>query len=169
MADHTDERWGPMLAERERTGRVHGVARMIRGDGLLIEVEMSAQIFSEANGEKRTCTILRDATERVRMERELVAMSARLRELTLTDELTGLRNRRGFVVVGSQMLEVADRQRCTAFLLFLDIDNMKELNDDRGHSAGDAALRPWLERWARCSGAPTQRRASEAMSSSLSP
>ena len=67
-------------------------------------------------------------------------MSARLRELTLTDELTGLRNRRGFVVVGSQMLEVADHQLCAAFLLFLDIDNLKELNDDRGHSAGDAAL-----------------------------
>jgi diguanylate cyclase (GGDEF)-like protein/PAS domain S-box-containing protein len=141
MADYTDERWAPMLAERERTGRVHGVARMIRGDGLLIEVEMSAQVFSEANGEKRTCTILRDDTERVRMERELVAMSTRLRELTLTDELTGLRNRRGFAVVGSQILEVADRQLSTAFLLFLDIDNMKELNDYHGHSAGDAALK----------------------------
>ena len=141
MADHTDERWGPMLAERERTGRVHGVARMVRGDGLLIEVEMSAQVFSDANDEKRTCTILRDATERVRMDRELVALSARLRELTLTDELTGLRNRRGFVLVGSQMLELADRQLSAAFLLFLDIDNMKELNDDRGHSAGDAALK----------------------------
>ena len=70
MADHTDERWGSMLAERERTGRVHGVARMVRGDGLIIEVEMSAQIFSDAIGEKRTCTILRDATERVRMERD---------------------------------------------------------------------------------------------------
>src|SRR5437764_6776185 len=33
MADQTDERWGPMLAERERAGFVRGVARRSRGDG----------------------------------------------------------------------------------------------------------------------------------------
>ena len=82
LADQTDERWSLLLAERERTGRVHGVARMIRGDGQIIEVEMSAQVFSDANGEKRTCTIFRDDTGRVMMERALVEMSARLRELT---------------------------------------------------------------------------------------
>ncbi len=141
LADHTDERWDPMLAERERTGRVHGVARMIRGDGALIEVEMSAKVFTEANDEKRTCTILRDVTERVAMERELVEVSAQLRELILTDELTGLRNRRGLVAVGSQVLELADRQHSSAHLLFLDVDNMKELNDHYGHNAGDAGLR----------------------------
>ena len=145
LADQTDERWGLLLAERERTGRVHGVARMIRGDGQIIEVEISSQVFTSANGEKRACTIFRDDTGRVMMERELVEMSAQLRELTLTDELTGLRNRRGFVEVGSQMLELADRQQSTAFLLFLDIDNMKELNDCRGHSVGDAALRAVAE------------------------
>ena len=80
LADHTDERWGPMLAERERTGRGHGVARMIRGDGALIEVEMSARVFSDANGERRTCTILRDVTERVSLERELRHSRERLAE-----------------------------------------------------------------------------------------
>ena len=141
LADHTDERWGPMLAERERTGRGHGVARMIRGDGAHIEVEMSSILFSEANGKKRTCTIMRDVTERARMERELLEMSARLRELTLTDELTGLRNRRGFVAVGAQLLELADRQGSTAALVYLDVDNLKALNDLDGHGTGDAALR----------------------------
>ncbi len=141
LADATDERWGPLLAERERTGRVKGVARMIRGDGLLVEVEMNARIFAGVDGERRSCTIVRDVTERVAMERELVDMSARLRELSLTDELTGLRNRRGFVALGSHMLELADRQRSTAHLLFLDVDNMKELNDGHGHNAGDAGLR----------------------------
>lgn len=141
MADETDERWGPMLAKRERTGRVHGMARMIRGDGALIEVEMSARVFTEADGEQRTCTIVRDVTEREAMERQLVEVSERLRELTLTDELTGLRNRRGFVVVGSQLLELADRDSSTTDLLFVDIDNMKDLNDCHGHNAGDEALR----------------------------
>jgi diguanylate cyclase (GGDEF)-like protein/PAS domain S-box-containing protein len=141
MADQTDERWSSMLAERARTGRVHGVARMVRGDGTVIEVEMSAKVFAAGNGEKRTCTIVRDVTERVALERQLVELNQRLHELTLTDELTGLRNRRGFVLVGSQLLELADRESSTTDLLFIDIDNMKDLNDSHGHAAGDAALR----------------------------
>lgn len=140
MADDTDERWGPMLTERARTGRVGGIARMIRGDGAVIEVEMNARMFTEA-GATRTCTIVRDVTERVAMDRRLIELSERLRELAVTDELTGLRNRRGFVVVGSQLLELADRESATADLLFVDIDDMKDLNDCYGHNAGDAALR----------------------------
>jgi diguanylate cyclase (GGDEF)-like protein/PAS domain S-box-containing protein len=141
LADPTDERWERMLSERERTGRVRGVARMIRGDGEVIEVEMSASTFDEPDGEQRACTIVRDATERTAMERELVEMSARLHELALTDELTGLRNRRGFTLVGSKMLEMADRQMATTHVVFLDVDNMKQLNDAHGHGTGDAALR----------------------------
>ena len=38
LVDPTDERWAPLVDERERTGRVRGVARMIRGDGAPIEV-----------------------------------------------------------------------------------------------------------------------------------
>jgi diguanylate cyclase (GGDEF)-like protein/PAS domain S-box-containing protein len=134
LADHTDDRWPPLLAERERTGVARGVARMLRGDGGVIEVEMSAQIFTDADGAKRTCTVLRDVSKRLAMEQEL-------RELALTDDLTGLKNRRGFVTVGSHMLDVADRQICTAHLLFVDVDNMKVLNDRHGHGHGDAGLR----------------------------
>ena len=75
------------------------------------------------------------------MERRLEEITAQLRELALNDELTGLRNRRGFVVVSSQVLEMADRQQVTAHLLFLDVDNLKELNDRLGHNAGDAGLK----------------------------
>ncbi len=141
MSDHSDERWASLLAERQRTGRVEGVARMIRGDGVVIEVEMSAKVFNQSDGEQRTCTTIRDVTERLRMERELVEMSAQLRELTMTDELTELRNRRGFVNVASQMLDMAERRNTTADVLFLDIDNFKKLNDDYGHDAGDAGIR----------------------------
>jgi diguanylate cyclase (GGDEF)-like protein/PAS domain S-box-containing protein len=141
LNDRTDRRWGLMLAEREHSDSVRGVARMIRGDGTVIEVEMSARMFSDSDGSRRTCTIIRDVTERVLLERELMDANARLHELTITDDLTGLRNRRGFVDVGRQLLELADLQICSAHLLFLDVDEMKELNDASGHRAGDAALR----------------------------
>jgi PAS domain S-box-containing protein len=80
MADPTDERWAPMVEERERSGRVRGVARMIRGDGVPIEVEVSSRIFREGSGETRACTIVRDVTDRVAMERELRRSRERLAE-----------------------------------------------------------------------------------------
>jgi PAS domain S-box-containing protein len=80
LADPADGRWVPILAERERSGQVHGVARMLRGDGAAIEVEISAQIFHERGGEERSCTIIRDVTERVAMERALRESRARLAE-----------------------------------------------------------------------------------------
>ena len=80
MADQTDERWPPILGERQRTGSTRGIARMIRGDGVPIEVEMSAKIFHDARGAQRACTIIRDVTDRMRMERELRDSRARLAE-----------------------------------------------------------------------------------------
>lgn len=80
MADPTDERWKPILEERERAGSARGVARMIRGDGVAIEVEMSAKIFNDAHRAQRTCTIIRDVTEHMRIGRELRDSRARLAE-----------------------------------------------------------------------------------------
>ncbi len=71
LADPTDERWAQLVAERAQTGSGRGVARMIRADGTPLEIEMSAKIFHDAEGAERTCTIIRDVTERVAMEREL--------------------------------------------------------------------------------------------------
>ena len=53
---------------------------MIRADGTPIEVEMSAKIFNDGGGQKRTCTIIRDVTDRVNMERELRRSRERLAE-----------------------------------------------------------------------------------------
>ena len=140
LADHADERWAPLVAERDRTGVVHGVARMLRGDGRSIEVEMSARVFLDVDGEARTCTVIRDVTERVAMEHRMATMATELRDLAVRDELTKLRNRPGFVETATQVLDVADRQGVACHVLFLDVDNMKDLNDTLGHPAGDAGL-----------------------------
>ncbi len=63
-----------------------------------------------------------------------------LRSLSLTDELTGLRNRRGFMALAEQELKIAQRTRRGMFLLFIDLDRLKQINDTLGHSEGDAAL-----------------------------
>lgn len=140
LADPDDQRWGELLGVRQRTGHVLGIARMRRADGTFIEVEMNASIFRTADGEDRTCTTIRDVSDRVALEEERRALSARLGEIALTDHLTGLRNRRGVATLGTQLLELADRQGADVQVLFADVDDMKALNDTLGHSAGDAGL-----------------------------
>jgi PAS domain S-box-containing protein len=80
LVDPTDERWAPLVQEREHTGTAHGVGRMIRGDGEPVEVEVSTRIFHEASGETRACTIIRDVTDRAVLERELRQSRERLAE-----------------------------------------------------------------------------------------
>lgn len=67
-------------------------------------------------------------------------MEAKLRALSLTDELTGLYNRRGFFTVGEQLLKQSRRQKTGIFVLYADVDDLKEINDKWGHREGDIAL-----------------------------
>jgi diguanylate cyclase (GGDEF)-like protein/PAS domain S-box-containing protein len=71
---------------------------------------------------------------------ELKHMEESLRALSLTDELTDLYNRRGFVAMAGQQLKTAKRLRYGALLLSADLDNLKRINDAHGHSEGDSAL-----------------------------
>jgi diguanylate cyclase (GGDEF)-like protein len=59
---------------------------------------------------------------------------------SLTDALTGLNNRRGFLVNGEQQLTLARRNRQPVALLFVDLDRFKQINDAYGHAEGDRAL-----------------------------
>jgi two-component system, cell cycle response regulator len=60
--------------------------------------------------------------------------------LSLTDELTGLYNRRRFFVLAEQYLKVAIRAKKRSLLLYIDMDNLKWINDHHGHNEGDQAL-----------------------------
>ena len=64
-----------------------------------------------------------------------------LHSMALTDELTGLQNRRGFLHRGARLLESAVRKLHGALLIYVDVDNLKQVNDSSGHEAGDDLLR----------------------------
>ncbi|EKD26774.1 MAG: Diguanylate cyclase/phosphodiesterase with PAS/PAC and GAF sensor(S) [uncultured bacterium] len=64
----------------------------------------------------------------------------KLNELSITDDLTGLRNRRGFFMLAEHQLKVAKRSKVTTAIFFIDLDNMKKINDENGHLEGDKAL-----------------------------
>lgn len=67
-------------------------------------------------------------------------MLAQLRAMSLTDDLTGLYNRRGFMTLTEQQLKMADRTKVNKALLFADLDNLKQINDTHGHKEGNQAL-----------------------------
>jgi two-component system cell cycle response regulator len=63
-----------------------------------------------------------------------------LRHLAITDDLTGLYNRRGFLASATHQLKVAQRNGQSLLLFFCDVDNLKRINDSFGHPEGDMAL-----------------------------
>jgi diguanylate cyclase (GGDEF)-like protein len=76
---------------------------------------------------------IRYALERFQLVQEL-------KQLSLKDELTGLLNRRGFSLLGDQLLKTAQRAKRNVFVMFTDLDGLKLINDNYGHDEGDRAL-----------------------------
>lgn len=71
---------------------------------------------------------------------ELKQMEAELRETALRDPLTGLFNRRGFITLAEQQIKTANRTKKPLLVIYADVDDMKLINDTRGHEEGDRAL-----------------------------
>jgi diguanylate cyclase (GGDEF)-like protein len=69
-----------------------------------------------------------------------VRQQEKLRVMAITDELTGLLNRRGFFNLAEQQLRIARRRRKWVYMVYVDIDNMKEINNRLGHQEGDVTL-----------------------------
>jgi len=64
----------------------------------------------------------------------------KMHTLLLTDELTGVYNRRGFFALSEHQLKMARRQMSGIYMLYADLDDLKGINDNWGHSEGDLAL-----------------------------
>jgi diguanylate cyclase (GGDEF)-like protein len=67
-------------------------------------------------------------------------LQAELSSLALTDDLTGLYNRRGFLYLTERQLKLASRSGRDILLFFFDVDGLKKINDSFGHTEGDFAL-----------------------------
>ena len=67
-------------------------------------------------------------------------MQEELRSLSLIDDLTGLNNRRGFLLLAQQQLKLAKRTTQPLLLLMADVDKLKAINDTWGHQEGSLAL-----------------------------
>ena len=74
------------------------------------------------------------------LARKIDDLEKSIREMAVRDELTGLYNRRGFYMIAERELNMAQRAGQPFSVLFLDLDNLKQTNDQLGHEVGSEFL-----------------------------
>ncbi|HKO52782.1 MAG TPA: PAS domain-containing protein, partial [Polyangiaceae bacterium] len=85
-------------------------------------------------------TQLGRVVERERARKAAEGRAEAIRRQSIRDELTGLYNRRGFLEIARRQLRIAQREERKALLFFVDLNGMKQINDEFGHDEGDRAL-----------------------------
>ncbi|MCI0518825.1 MAG: diguanylate cyclase [Chloroflexi bacterium] len=104
-------------------------------NGVTTHYELSISALRAKSGKNiGYLVVAHDITQRKEIEKQL-------QDLSLVDELTGLNNRRGFYLLAGQWINMAPRMAMNAGLIYIDLDKLKWINDNLGHSAGDQALR----------------------------
>ena len=91
-------------------------------------------IYDKLGREIGISVIIRDITETVSMLKQLEA-------LAITDDLTGVFNRRHFMTIIDRQIGLSKRHNLPVSILMLDIDHFKDINDTYSHLAGDHILR----------------------------
>ncbi len=108
---------------------------LYRRDGSSFWAEVSAKYIHGTEGQEDYIIIFsEDISERK-------TMAEQIGNLSITDELTGLYNRRGFTAAANQEITRASQDGYHLALLFIDMDHMKQINDTQGHLVGDQALK----------------------------
>jgi len=126
----------PYRPSREQVAILQALA-----DSTAVAME-NVQIYGELEQRVSDRTAaLREANEQLRHEvAERRRAEEEVRRLSLTDELTGLYNRRGFMLLGEREFRRARRDNQSAVMLFADLDGLKTVNDRDGHEAGDRLI-----------------------------
>ncbi len=125
----------------EGTGTLSDV-QVIKRDGTIIHCDISgARVITDIDD--NIFLILKDITERKRMEDDLI-------EVAQKDELTGLFNKRSFEMQIEWAIKSAEETYTNYALLMIDVDNFKNCNDTYGHTVGDQVLSNLGKIIARC-------------------
>ncbi len=126
--EQIDEVFQALLAEANRE-----LASLLRD----VRMESNATAQGDTGGQPVSELLMRA----VRCAAKQYMLQAELGNLALTDELTGLYNRRGFMAVAERQLKLGRRSGRGMLLFVMDVDRMKHINDSFGHSEGDRALK----------------------------
>lgn len=125
-------------------GHWQGELKLRRNDSRVVPVWLNASAVRDRQGKVINYVfVVNDISEMKEVERKLD-------ELAHYDALTALPNRRLFLDRGRRALERAQRSQLCVALLYLDLDDFKDVNDTFGHAAGDRLLTEMTQRLASC-------------------
>jgi diguanylate cyclase (GGDEF)-like protein/PAS domain S-box-containing protein len=127
----------------------HRVQRWIRRkDGSAVWAEVAlAPIVDGAGNRRGLSALITDATEHKRIHDSNVHLISELREQAMTDDLTGLPNRRCWTAELNRELARSRRHGTPLAIVMLDLNGFKAFNDKHGHPAGDELLRAVARDW----------------------
>jgi diguanylate cyclase (GGDEF)-like protein/PAS domain S-box-containing protein len=135
-------------ASQNRTGNLPLNCVLISRDGHEVHIEDSVAPIRDRDGQVAGAVIVfRDVSATRALEKELTDSAQH-------DFLTGLPNRALLNDRIGQALSLAHRQGCHAAVLFLDLDEFKQVNDSLGHSIGDKLLQSVAKRLLECVRSP---------------
>ena len=160
------EQFDRVRAAQQRTSIVQGAAAVLLLAAVIISdwlsrhmltrpvASMLQDVTAVAGGDydrtvrsagSREVAVLADAAETMRdsLRNRTAALEQandEILRLSVTDELTGLNNRRGFYLLAEAALDTARRHGGSCLLGYLDVDGLKQINDEQGHRTGDDLL-----------------------------
>jgi len=123
------------------TPGVDWMGATLKVEGRIIGVMAVQSYTAGTHFQQEDLTLLEFISSQVAQAIERKRLEEEVRSLSLTDELTGLFNRRGFNLLAEQELKLAQRFKRSVMLFFVDLDDLKMINDSLGHAHGDLALK----------------------------
>lgn len=97
--------------------------------------------FNETNYRSEYLELMSELRDLVEADLGLLDQYHTITSMAMTDELTSLNNRRGFLIAAKHRLALAKRNDHCLGMLYLDMDDLKVVNDQQGHKLGDQCLK----------------------------
>jgi len=136
---------GEVLRTKKKTSVIHKHKSSSNGLGQYLEI--SATPLMDKNGEVTAIIeVSRDITGHLSVQQELEVEKNLMQYHAYYDVLTALPNRAYFYELFKEAVKVSKRLKSSFRLLFIDLDNFKEINDTYGHDIGDAVLKEFASR-----------------------
>jgi diguanylate cyclase (GGDEF)-like protein len=126
-----------MIAQGDFSHRVDFMGEFSEAfNAMVVKLDASVQDLNRANQELK-----HEIEERKKIEAALRESEKKYRQLSITDHLTELYNRRHFFELAEMEIERSARHLRSVAIIIYDLDDFKHVNDSLGHMAGDMALK----------------------------
>jgi diguanylate cyclase (GGDEF)-like protein/PAS domain S-box-containing protein len=130
--DETSEFVRQVQSVLQSGGSVQHEHKSMRDGGYFLRT--LSPVMDSSNSMKAVTVISKNITSLKMLEAELYALS-------VSDELTRLFNRRGFLTLADRQFKMCQRSGQPMLLIFADVNDFKQINDTYGHALGDGALK----------------------------